>query len=58
VLLPAAKMLEANHPLAATILYRTLLNDILDRLRSPAYGHAARYLAKLEVLASHEDDSA
>jgi hypothetical protein len=56
-LVPAAEMLEADYPLATTILYRTLLNDILDRARSPAYGHAARYLAKLEVLAAHEDVS-
>jgi hypothetical protein len=57
VLLPAAVMLEADHPLAATILCRALLNDILDRARSPAYGHAARYLAKLEELAAHDDTS-
>jgi hypothetical protein len=53
----AAETLEADHPKAATILYRVLLNDILDRAHSPAYGHAPRYLAKLEVLAAHEDAS-
>jgi hypothetical protein len=37
-------------PLAATVLYRALLNDILGRGRSPAYGHGARYLAKLQDL--------
>jgi hypothetical protein len=51
VLLPAAEALEPDHPVAATILYRVLLDDILDRARSPAYGHAARYLQKLDVLA-------
>jgi hypothetical protein len=55
VLLPAAESLEADHPEAATILYRALLGDILDRARSPAYGHAARYLAKLDALAAHQD---
>ena len=43
-LLAAAETLEADHPVAATILYRALLDDILNRARSPAYGHAARYL--------------
>jgi hypothetical protein len=53
-LVAAAETLEPNHPAAATILYRTLLDDILDRARSPAYGHAARYLQKLDALAGHE----
>jgi hypothetical protein len=51
----AAETLEPDHPAAATILYRALLNDILDRARSPAYGHAARYLEKLDALAAYED---
>jgi hypothetical protein len=54
-LLAAAETLEADHPVAATILYRTLLDDILNRARSPAYGHAARYLEKLDALAAHGD---
>jgi hypothetical protein len=37
-LLAAAETLEPDHPLAATILYRALLDDILNRARSPAYG--------------------
>jgi hypothetical protein len=40
---------------AARILYRALLDDILDRARSPAYGHAARYLEKLDALAANGD---
>ncbi len=52
-LLAAAETLEPDHPAAATILYRALLDDILDRARSPAYVHAARYLQKLEALAEH-----
>ncbi len=47
LLVPAAEILEHDHPVAATVLYRALLDDILIRARSPAYGHAARYLAKL-----------
>jgi hypothetical protein len=53
-LLPAAEMLEADHPQAAAILYRALVDDILDRTRSQAYGHAARYLKTLDMLAEHE----
>jgi hypothetical protein len=53
-LLAAAEAVEPDHPAAATILYRALLDDILDRARSPACGHAARYLQKLDALAEHE----
>jgi hypothetical protein len=49
-LVPAAEALEHNHPAAATVLYRALIDQILDRAHSPAYGHAARYLAKLDTL--------
>src|ERR1700730_5132022 len=49
-LLAAAKALEPDHPVAATILYRALLDDILNRARSPAYGHAARYLETLDAI--------
>lgn len=48
----AAAALEEKHPLAATVLYRALLDDILARAKSPAYGHGARHLAKLEALAA------
>jgi hypothetical protein len=50
VLRPAAEALEEKHPGAASVLYRALLGDILDRTRSTAYGHAARYLDKLDAL--------
>lgn len=56
VLGEAAAALEEKHPLAATVLYRALLDDILARAKSPAYGHGARHLAKLEALASGIDD--
>jgi hypothetical protein len=36
--LVAAEILEHDHPPAATILYRALLDDILNQARSPAYG--------------------
>lgn len=50
VLGQAATTLEERFPLAATVLYRALIDDILKRGKSPAYGHAARYLAVLEAL--------
>jgi hypothetical protein len=51
VLAEAASLLEADYPLAATILYRALLDDILVRGHFAAYGHGARYLVKLRDLA-------
>ncbi len=56
VLAPIAQDLEEAHPLAAAVLYRALLGDILDRGRSPAYGHGARYLATLDRLADRIGD--
>jgi hypothetical protein len=50
-----AGLLEHDHPLAATVLYRALLDDILDRARSKAYGHGAKYLGKLALLADEAD---
>jgi len=55
VLSPAAEMLEEKHPLAATLIYRALIDDILARGNSQAYGHAARYLKKLDLLAPTAD---
>jgi uncharacterized protein DUF6880 len=55
LLLVAAETLESIYPNAATILYRALLDDILDRGRASAYGHAARYLETLDALANQED---
>ncbi|MFD2235709.1 DUF6880 family protein [Phaeospirillum tilakii] len=55
-LVPAAEALAEAHPLAATILYRALLADILARAKSPAYGHGARHLARLDALASDIND--
>ena len=47
-----AASLEEKFPLAASVLYRALLDDILMRGKSQAYGHGARYLAKLGSLAT------
>nr|WP_210281177.1 DUF6880 family protein [Methylobacterium fujisawaense] len=51
VLAPAAEALALAHPRAATILYRRLLDSILEGGRSAAYPHGARYLAELDALA-------
>lgn len=56
-LVPAAEALEDQYPAAATVLYRALIDDILTRARSPAYGHAARYLARLDALAERVEPS-
>ncbi len=56
VLSKAAAVLGENFPLAASILHRILLDDILSRARSSAYGHGARHLARLELLAADITD--
>lgn len=48
---PIAEALDDEFPLAATILYRALLDDILRKARSKAYPHAARYLKRLAQIA-------
>ncbi|MEL6060021.1 MULTISPECIES: DUF6880 family protein [unclassified Methylobacterium] len=58
ILAPAAEALAQDHPLAATILYRQLIDGILDYNRSVAYPKAARYLAELDGLAARLDASA
>lgn len=55
VLPDVAEPLEHDHPAAATILYRALLQDILQKERSKAYSHGARYLAKLDLFADAAD---
>ena len=47
--------MEGGHPAAAVVLYRALIDDILGRGNSAAYGHGARYLAKLSDLANAGD---
>ena len=54
---PIADALQHEFPLAATILYRALLDDILLKARSKAYPHAARYLKTLaQISAAAEAD--
>ena len=58
LLVPAAEMLETDHPLAATVLYRACLDEILAQARSKAYGHGGRHLACLDRLAADIDNDA
>lgn len=51
-LVPLAKALRADEcPRGETVVYRALLNGILERAYARAYGHAARYWARLGEIA-------
>ncbi|RLE29983.1 hypothetical protein DRJ54_03640 [Candidatus Acetothermia bacterium] len=57
ILLPWAKALErGGHPLGATVVYRALLESILNRAITKYYHHGVRYLKKLETLAERIRD--
>lgn len=45
MLSPAADALEAEYPLAAVLIWRSMIRFALERARSKRYGHAARHLA-------------
>ena len=47
---------SAHKPRIEVVCYRCLLLDILNAARSTAYGHAAKYLAKLNLLDTEIDD--
>jgi len=47
-LAPAADVLEARHPLAATVLRRVMIEDVLNGGKSSRYKHAARHLLECE----------
>jgi hypothetical protein len=50
-LVPLAEAFLAEHPLAATAVYRALLDSILQRARPKVYHHGAAYWHRLETLA-------
>jgi hypothetical protein len=52
----AAEQLEPKEPLAATLLYRKMIDFTLDRARSSRYGHAARHLRSCAWLAQQVSD--
>jgi hypothetical protein len=49
-------VLEAKHPLAATVLRRALIDFALERNRTKRYQHAARRLEECENLADRIED--
>lgn len=56
-LLALAEALHGHgYPRGETVIYRALLGSILDRAYSRAYGHAARYWARLSEIASAGTD--
>lgn len=52
----AAAMESHGRPLAATVVYRTLLESILRRAQYKAYHHGADYLRNLDALADMIED--
>ncbi|WJT00809.1 DUF6880 family protein [Novosphingobium humi] len=65
LLTPAAEALEQSHPLAATLILRSMIDFSLDRAKSKRYSHAARhlqtclYLAKgIDAFGEHGDHDA
>lgn len=56
VLAPAAERLAANHPLAATILLRSMVLFALSSGRSKRYRYAAEHLQTCERLGAEIDD--
>lgn len=48
VLTPAADLLQAEHPLAATLLRRAMIGYTLEGAKSKRYRHAARHLAECQ----------
>jgi hypothetical protein len=53
---PAAEVLSTKHPLAATIVLRSMIDFALESGRSSRYKHAARHLAECRTLASQIRD--
>ena len=45
VLTPVTELLEAEHPLAATLVWRSMITFALQNNRAKRYRHAARHLA-------------
>ncbi|GEO17555.1 DUF6880 family protein [Microvirga aerophila] len=56
ILAPAAAVLEAKHPLAATVIRRALIDFALEYNRTKRYQHAARHLEECENLAGRIED--
>jgi hypothetical protein len=55
---PAAKALEGKHPLAATLLRRAMIEDILNGAKYKRYRHAARHMLECQALDPSIEDYA
>ncbi|HEY2049533.1 MAG TPA: hypothetical protein VGH03_09330 [Caulobacteraceae bacterium] len=55
ILVPAAEALADRQPHAAVVLYRRMIDDVLERGASRAYSHAASHLAASAALADRVD---
>jgi hypothetical protein len=56
ILVPTAEALEAKHPVAATLVRRSLIDFTLTAARSTRYRHAARHLLECQGLAGQIED--
>lgn len=56
VLTPASEAMAGKHPLAATLLLRSMIDFSLERARTSRYGYAARHLLGCESLATSITD--
>jgi hypothetical protein len=50
---PAAEALAPHHPLAATLILRSMIDFSLDHGKASRYKHASRHLATAQALAPH-----
>ena len=56
VLAPAARALISEHPLAATLIFRAMIDFTLGHAKSTRYWYAARDLSKCSSLAHDIED--
>jgi hypothetical protein len=56
LLAAAADTLQEKHPLAATLVLRSMIDFSLDHSRASRYKHAARHMSELEILARQITD--
>lgn len=52
----AAEALDEKHPLAATLVLRTMITFSLEHAKQTRYGHASRHLQTCEYLAKRVED--
>ena len=55
ILNPAAEALSKDHPAAATLIHRRMIDSVLERAASKSYSYAAENLRACEALAGEID---